>query len=238
MDKSTPPKLGKVKSPQWRLLQAISQKDQPSECPYVTKLKTIINGECTEDYALEAYQLFYIQSGRSILDSVLIGSPDIRIIAEALGTSELCIDFYAKCFFDTSVFPNRLLLREFIISRPEETAWEKEYKNCLKSAFSLGYKYILWRNSLDNMEGLYDPKEMSSTMLKDSYWRSREHMPFSISSDIAKESKTWIPQALRAIDKRLETDNSTAGAHEQLRLKLVKEDTTIARDEFPFDLKG
>jgi hypothetical protein len=234
----TYPKLSKVKSPQWRLAKATVVSEDSEDCPYIAKLKLLLAGEVQEDYIQEAYQLFAIPSSRAIIDAVLVGEPELRTLAVALGTTELCLDFYAKCFFDTSVFSNKLILREFILSRPENTTWEREYKNLLKSSFTLGYKYILWRNSLDGIEGLYDAKEMSSTMMRDSYWRSREHVPFSISSDVAKESKSWIPQALRAIDKKLETDNSTTGAHELLRLKLVKDDITVSRESFPHDLKG
>ncbi len=232
------PKLQKLRSPQWRLNIVLSNQQNSHECPYIDKLHALISGVVEEEYTNEAYTMFYLPSTRAILDAVLLDSPDVNTLAVALGTTEACIDFYAKCFFDVSVFPNKLILREYILTRPENTPWEKEYKNNLKAAFSLGYEYILWKNSLDNVEGLYDPKRMSHTMLKDSYWRSREHMPFNISSDIAKESKSWVPQALRAIDKSIEQSNSTTGAQDLLRLRLVKLDTTVSRDEFPFEIKG
>lgn len=234
------PRLPKLKSPQWRLASAMASADSHvyGKCDYIDSLVNLLLGQGIIPYVEEAYLLYTLPHSRTIVDSLLLTSPPIAPVAKALGTSEQCIEFYSKCFFDTAVFPNKLLLREYVLSRPESTPEERTYKASLQAAYSLGYKYILWRNSMDSDPGLYDPKEMSDTMLKDAYWRSREHLPFGIGSDVAKESKSWAPQALRAVDKKLAEANTTSGASELLRLRLVKVDTTVARDKFMGDIKG
>lgn len=236
------PKPKSLRSPSWRLDKCLDSGGEftRGECPYIDRLMSFLSGgpDIGEDKVLdEAYLLFYLPQSRAILSSLLLAGADITSIAGYAGTTEEVVLMYSKLFFDTSVFPNNLVIKDYVDSLPERTPANKHYKALMRAAISLGSRYIAWKMSLPISTEL-DVNDISKNLLEDSYWRSREHKPFSVDDPRAKESKSWIPQVLRAVDSI--TGSRTGGelSIETLRLKLVKTDSTISRAVLSEDIKG
>ena len=236
------PKPKSLRSPSWRLDQCLGTGEEliQGECPYIDRLsKSLSNSSCdVEDKVLdEAYLLYYLPQSRAILSSLLLAGADITSIASYISTDEEVILAYSKLFFDTSVFPNRLVIKDYVDSLPETNSVSKHYKALMRAAISLGSRYIAWKMSLP-IDSELDLNDINKNLLEDSYWRSREHKPFGVDDPRSKESKSWIPQVLRTVDA---ITGSRAGGElsiETLRLKLVKTDSTISKAVLSEDIKG
>lgn len=236
------PKPKSLRSPSWRLDQCLDHGEEFStdECPYKERLRSFLSADegAPDDQILdEAYLLYYLPQSRAVLSSLLLAGADITSIAGYIGTHEDTVLVYSKLFFDTSVFPNKLVIKDYVDSLPESTTTQKHYKALMRAAISLGSRYIAWKMSLPIASEL-DVNEINKNLLEDSYWRSREHKPFGIDDPRAKESKSWIPQVLRTVDAI--TGSRTGGelSIETLRLKLVKTDSTISKAILSEDIKG
>lgn len=237
------PKPKSLKSPNWRLQVALdsSVDADSSDCLYISRLKTYLESgsKVSEDLGAveEAYLLYYLPQSRAILTSLVLSGADTATISNYIGTSEEVVVVYGKLFFDMSVFPNKLVIKDYVDSLPEVTSLDKNYKALLRVAISLGDRYIAWKMSLPLTEEL-DTNLINKQLLEDSYWRAREHKPFSIDDPRAKESKSWIPQVLRSIDSMASSRAGGELSIETLRLKLVKTDSTVPRASIVSDLKG
>ncbi len=235
------PKPKSLRSPSWRLDECLSFEGSSEDlvCPYTSKLYSYLkedNGQGNTDIE-EAYLLYYLPQSRAILSSLLLAGCDTVTISNYIQAKEEVVVAYSKLFFDISVFPNKLVIKDYVDSLPESSVAAKNYKSLLRAALSLGSRYIAWKMSL-SLDTELDINVVNTSILEDSYWRAREHKPFSIDDPRAKESKSWTPQVLRAIDaisgSRAEAELSV----ETLRLKLVKTDATISRSEISEDIKG
>jgi len=233
-----------IKSPAWRLdlcLKAIRAGNPlTNPCEYTESMHQLLEGG--DNYSPnseleEAYLMYYLPQSRSILSSLLISGADAPRISQYIDSSEGSILYFSKLFFDTSVFPNKLVMKDFIDSLPETSSVEVNYKALLRSAFSLGDRYIAWKMSLNLSEQLLT-QDINNDILEDAYWRAREHKPFSIDSNKAKESRAWVPQVLRTLDSI--TTQQTGGelSVESLRLKLVKTDTTVSIKDISSEVRG
>ncbi len=238
------PRPTSIKSPAWRLdlcLKAIrSGNPVDNSCDYISNMYTFLEGGddyCTNPELEEAYLMYYLPQSRSILSSLLVSGADAPKISQYIDSSEGSILYFSKLFFDTSVFPNKLIMKDFIDSLPEGSKVESHYKALMRSAFSLGDRYIAWKMSLNLPEQLLT-QDINNDILEDAYWRAREHKPFAIDSTKAKESRSWVPQVLRSLDSI--TTQQTGGelSVESLRLKLVKTDTTVSIKDISTEVRG
>jgi hypothetical protein len=235
------PKPRSLKSPSWRLELCLESTSLDSEhnCPYIRDLHSYIHSPKSEvcEALQEAYLMYYIPQSRAVLSSLLLSGVDIVTIAGYIDAAEEVVMYYSKLFFDTSVFPNKLVVKSYVDTLPESTPTQKNYKSLMRAAISLGDRYIAWKMSLPIQDDL-EPDEVTKALLEDSYWRSREHKPFSVDDSRAKESKSWVPQVMRTLDSM---SGSRAGGElslDTLRLKLVKADSTVTRAELAADIKG
>ena len=240
---TTLPKPKSLRSPCWRLQICLST-DVDIEsygCPYITKLYSYLYGEDSDASSLkdveEAYLLYYLPQSRAILSSLILANADTTAISSYTGSSEDVVIAFSKLFFDVSVFPNKLVIKDYVDSLPEATSIDKNYKALMRVAISLGSRYIAWKMSLP-IEDELDINKVHTAMLEDSYWRAREHKPFNIDDSKAKESKSWVPQVLRAIDSIASSKSGGELSVETLRLKLIKTDSTVQRASIASDLKG
>ena len=236
------PKPKSLRSPSWRLDHCLygGEESYLDDCPYLERLRAFLTDkeEPSKDSILdEAYLLYYLPQSRAVLSSLLLAGADITSIAGYVDTQEETILVYSKLFFDTSVFPNKLVIKDYVDSLPELTSTQKHYKALMRAAISLGSRYIAWKMSLP-IDSELDVNDINKNLLEDSYWRSREHKPFGIDDPRAKESKSWIPQVLRTVDAI--TGSRTGGelSIETLRLKLIKTDSTVSKAVLSEDIKG
>jgi len=235
------PKPKSLKSPSWRLDECLAHTDSTKKlvCPYTAKLYAYLNGGSESDYPsiAESYLLYYLPQSRAILSSLLLSGCDTVTIANYIQTEEDVIVAYSKLFFDVSVFPNKLVIKDYVDSLPETSPYAKNYKALLRAALSLGSRYIAWKMSL-SVDTDLDINDVHSSILEDSYWRAREHKPFNIDDPRARESKSWTPQVLRAVDAISGSRSEAELSVETLRLKLVKTDSTISKAVLQDDIKG
>lgn len=232
------PKPRSLKSPAWRLEIALSlAPEDSSDDVYVEAIHSYIHGKSDSDDIAQAYLMYYLPQSRSILSSLLLAGADAPAVASYIRGTEESVIAFGKIFFDVSVFPNRLVLKDFIDSLPEDTSLTKNHKALLRSAYSLGDRYVAWKMSL-SIEDSLDPDIVSDSLLEDSYWRSREHKPFAIDDSRAKESRSWIPQVLRTLESARGSREGGELALDSLRLKLVKVDTTLSKDSIAEEIKG
>ena len=233
-----------IKSPAWRLdlcLKAVrSGNTVEGSCEYTDSMYKFLNS--AKDYIPnpeleEAYLMYYLPQSRSILSSLLVSGADSPRIAQYIDSSEGSIVYFSKLFFDTSVFPNKLVMKDFIDSLPETNSVEVNYKALMRSAFSLGDRYIAWKMSLNLCDQMLT-QDINNDILEDAYWRAREHKPFSIDSNKAKESRSWVPQVLRTLDSIATQQTGGELSVESLRLKLVKTDTTVNIKDISSEVRG
>ena len=233
-----------IKSPAWRLdlcLKAVrSGSPVENTCEYMRSMYQLLEGG--DDYTPnsdleEAYLMYYLPQSRSILSSLLISGADAPQVSQYIGSSEGSVLYFSKLFFDTSVFPNKLIMKDYIDSLPETNSVEVNYKALMRSGFSLGDRYIAWKMSLNLPEQLL-PQDINSDILEDAYWRAREHKPFSIDSNKAKESRSWVPQVLRTLDSIATQQTGGELSVESLRLRLVKTDTTVSIKDMSSEVRG
>lgn len=218
----------RIKSPAWRFQQAKKHALQGSnvdDCLYTNEAIKMLKGEECNSYLLESYLLHKLPEANGVLCSLLITDMSLTSIADSIESSEEVVLWFSKLFFDTGVFFNRLLLKEFINILPEKTALQSHFKDLLKASYNLGPGYILWKKGLKGSEGL-DPVKVGHSLMEDSYWRAREHKAFNIASNEAKESRAWFPQVIRALDACRNLKDTGETTLETLRLKLVKQDST------------
>ena len=235
------PKPESIRSPSWRLDSCLQNSTSDYTCPYMVEFCKYLNKEDMDihnkQYISEAYLMYYLPQSRAILSSLLLAGADLPRIATYIGSNEDVIIYYSNLFFDVSVFPNKLVIKDYVDSLPEKNIVQQNYKSLMRSAFSLGDRYIAWKMSLEIHDQL-DTNDINKELLEDSYWRSREHKPFSIDDSRSKESKSWIPQVLRTIDSISGSRTGGEITLDSLRLKLVKSDSTVPRSSISDDIKG
>lgn len=230
-------------SPAWRLekskeLCLLDHSDRDYKCPYIKQMcEYIDSGETTNADLEEAYLIYYLPSSRSILVSLLITQTDIVTIAGYIGSNENVVVIFGKLFFDVSVFPNRLVLKEFIDTLPDRFPQDKNFKSLLRSAYSMGSRYIAWKLALNTSHDL-EVHKVTETLMEDCYWRAREHRCLPTGDPRNKESRAWIPQVLKSIECMGATTGGGENAMDTLRLKLVKTDTTYTLKELESEVKG
>ena len=235
------PKPNAVKSPAWRLEEALNPSlDQSAlDDSYLEQAIKLVTSKPVSKSLEEAYLLYYLPQSKAIMNSLLVSDITASKLAECLGTNDEVVITYSKIFFDKSVFPNRLVLKEYIDMLPELNPADVNYKALMRSSYSLGYEYILWKMSLssNSSEGI-DIKDLATGIVSDSYWRAREHKSFSITDSRCKESRSWIPSVIKTMEMSNNLSTSGTGDIETLRLRLVKTDTTVSIEDLSEEIKG
>lgn len=207
-------------------------------CKYIEDLKSYLKDPLEAgEVVSQAYMMYYLPQSRAIMTSLIVASTDSVSIAKYIDSSEEVVIHFSKLFFDMSVFPNKLVIKEYIDSLPENNSSQKNHKSLLRAAYSLGDRYVAWKMSL-TLDDELDCSDINKNLLEDSYWRSREHKPFSIDDPKAKESKSWIPQVLRTVDSITASKVGGEISLDTLRLKLVKSDSTLSKNSLDGELKG
>lgn len=236
---STLPKPQSLKSPSWRLDACLQGEVVEPSCPLISRLEDFVGGDGEEEdkELSEAYLLYYLPQSRAVLSSLLLAGADCPKIAGYIGSREEVVVLFSQMFFDISVFPNKLVIKDYVDSLPEDTSIRKNYKAMLRSGLCLGDRYVAWKMSL-NIEDELSTEEAGQELFEDSYWRAREHKPFNIDDPRAKESKSWVPQVLRTMDSMASSQATGELSVDTLRLKLVKKDATFSRSELDGDIKG
>jgi hypothetical protein len=240
MDRSLP-KPSVLKSPAWRLEEALKPTIslEGLEDSFLEEAVKLVTGEEISNYLEEAYLLYYLPQSKAIMNSLLISDITASRLASCLGTTVEVIVAYSKTFFDKSVFPNRLIIKEFIDMLPEVTPHELNYKALMRSSYSLGCEYILWKMSLNSEDGRdMDIKALAEGIVGDSYWRTREHKSFSITDSRCKESRSWVPSVIKSLEMCNNLSSGGTGDVETLRLRLVKADTTVSVEDLSEEIKG
>lgn len=231
-----------IKSPAWRFQKAkelaLEGGSIDIDCPFIVgAVNMLLGNECPEG-APQSYLLHRLPESNGILCSLLISDMSIQDIAFAIDGTEDLVLWFSKLFFDPSIFFNRLLLKEFINILPEAITLEKQYKELLMASYNLGPNYILWKKGLRSKSPL-DQMDIASHLMVDSYWRAREHKSFNIASPEARESRSWFPQVIRAIESVNNLKDTGETTIETLRLKLVKQDSTKSLSAVNLDdIKG
>ena len=123
----------KIKSPAWRLedakrLTATSDIRDSIDCIYTASMLSFLEGEDVCSSLQEAYLLYSLPESKAILSALLVNDTPIERIAEATQCTQQTVVYFSKIFFDTSVFLNRLILKEFINILPERDPIETQYK--------------------------------------------------------------------------------------------------------------
>lgn len=231
-----------IKSPAWRYQKArelaLQEGSIEIDCPYISGAVNMLKGELCTESVPQSYLLHRLAESNGILCSLLISDLSLQEIAFSIEGTEDLVLWFSKLFFDPSVFFNRLLLKEFINVLPETTVLEKQYKELLMASYNLGPNYVLWKKGLRSKSPL-DQMDIASNLMVDSYWRAREHKSFSISSMEARESRSWFPQVIRAIESVNNLKDTGETTIETLRLKLVKQDSTKSLSAINLDeIKG
>jgi len=235
------PKPNVLKSPSWRLEEALnpSLSQEGRDDPYLMEASKLVTGAAISTSLEEAYLIYYLPQSKAIMNSLLISDISASKLAECLGTNDEVVITYSKIFFDKSVFPNRLILKEYIDMLPEGNLRDSNYKALMRSSYSLGYDYIIWKMSLEIGEGSdVDIQNLATGIVSDSYWRAREHKSFSITDARCKESRSWIPSVIKTMEMSNNLSTGGTGDIETLRLRLVKSDTTVSIDDLSEEIKG
>lgn len=235
---TTLPTIPKIKKPAWRYDTAIKiGSGGSSDDAYIQSVLDYINAPEDNPHLAEAHLIYMLPQSRSVLSSLLLAGADCPKIAAYIGSTEQVVLTFSKIFFDMSVFPNRLVIKDYVDSLPEASPQQKNHKALLRSAYALGDRYVAWKMSLSISDPL-DASMVNTSLLEDSYWRSREHKPYSIDDPRAKESKSWVPQALRTLGEVTGAQSSGETSLDSLRLRLVKVDNTVSKDSLLEDIKG
>jgi hypothetical protein len=146
---------------------------------------------------------------------------------------------YSQLFFDISVFFNKLLKVAYIRSLPADTEEDTFEKQVLSWGYYLGAKYLAWKIGAKESASML-PSQAVKKVLDDSIWRSSEHSLSAITSQKAKESKSWIPQVLKSAEL-LNTLETTAGmetALSELKIKLSRVEQNSNTPPEEMDIKG
>jgi hypothetical protein len=238
------PRPKALRSPAWRLDSCLknleAEVSSGAECDYTRQLQDFLaggGGYTFNPQLEEAYLLYYLPQSRAILSSLILAGTDIATIAEYIESTEDTVLYFSKLFFDISVFPNRLVTKEFVDSLPENTSVESNCKALMRSALSLGGRYIAWKMSLNIPQALSSP-EIHSNILEDAYWRAREHKPFPLDGAKARDSRAWVPQVLRIMDSLNSQQTGGELTIETLRLKLVNNNNTKSLSDLSSEVRG
>jgi len=185
--------------------------------------------EAVSDPVYLAHLMDKLPYPRAALRAFLIAKAPLAPFLVATEMREDTILSYQKLFFDTAVFPNRLIKIAYVRQLPVNTEHAKFERDMLMCGLQLGWEYVMWKVTGGKFH--MPVKDALQHIMSDSLWRSREHVFNAITDARAKESKGWISSALKTADLLERTSPDKQNALEELRLSLVGMDTTLTKDK-------
>jgi hypothetical protein len=231
----------KTDSPAWRSNEVFnyfesnkSAKQWP--CAYQNLLNEYLVGNTKDSNIDKAYTLYYIPFTRSTINALLLAGDNMYNIARRIEEDEEVILLYAKLFFDTSVFNNKLIRMAFVRQLGSSTKQEEFDKGLMSAALQLGPNYVYWKLGLSKDNDTM-PDTVVVDMMKDSYWKFNE-MKIKNSMELTKESRTWIPAALSAAGMASKSIKQLSSEAESVKIKLLSIAKTVPASDIMQDLKG
>lgn len=235
------PAPSKTDSPAWRSNEVFnyfestkSAKQWP--CQYQNILNEYLVGSSKDVVMDKAYTMYYIPFTRSTINALLLAGDNIYNIASRIQEDEEVILLYAKLFFDTSVFYNKLIRMAFVRQLGSSTKQEEFDKGLMSTALQLGPNYVYWKLGLSKDNDTM-PDTVIIDMMKDSYWKFNE-MKIKNSMELTKESRTWIPAALSAAGMASKSIKQLSSEAESVKIKLLSIAKTVPASDIMQDLKG
>lgn len=241
MDYSKMPAPDRIESPSWRGVKVLEHYNKTGSstewgCSYMNSFNRYLAGIDRDSYEGRAYSLYYIPAARSSINALLFSNAPLHRIANDIEEEELTVLAYSKLFFDTSVFPNKLVKLAFVRQMPSSNPQEDFEKNLMISAIQLGSEYISWKLGLSENNGL-DPGRVYSSIMADSFWKFKE-MKIKNNMDISRESRAWVPSIITAATNSLKINKQLASDAETVKIKLLSVANNIPLDSIKSDLKG
>jgi hypothetical protein len=166
---------------------------------------------------------------RAALRAFLIAKTPHAPFLAATDIDEETLLAYKHLFFDPTVFINRLIKIAYVRQLPADSDHGKFERDMMMCGLQLGWEYVLWKVTGGRFQ--MPVKEALRHVLTDSLWRSREHVFNSITDARTKESRAWIPQALKTAELLEKINPDRVNALEDLKLQLVGLDTTKTAEQ-------
>jgi len=176
------------------------------------------------DAVFHAAVLDKIPYSRAVMRALLMARTPTDAFMATTEVADDIIHAYSQLFFDTGVFPNRLIKVAYAKQLPGDCPDSKFEKDMLLWGLHLGWEYIVWKISGGRLT--MSSAEVLHQIVSDSLWRSREHLFSSIVDPRAKESRAWIPQALKAAELMDKINPNRVNSLEELRIRLIGVDDT------------
>jgi hypothetical protein len=185
--------------PDWKIKLALrlSRAKSSSTIKEVDKLITALNSTDTSDPVVRlVHECYDIYKDNKLVKEVLeacflCADYSLKAIESTLGIPTDVAETYQYLCFDLSVFKYKILKYEYVSSyKNDDFPDGKLYKQW---ALSLGMDFIRWKFDPINYQGV--AKRMLGSLMGDSFYRAKEHIHSSITSDVAKESLKWIKSA-------------------------------------------
>ena len=207
-------------------------------CSSMIEFNKLLCGMTCAQSIEDAYRLYYIPSCRASINSLLISRCPSYEISTAIEEDEETINTYARLFFDTSVFTNKLVTLAYIRQMPATTQHEEFEKSLMISAIQLGHEYILWKLGISSNVSDMTRNNIYSSMLIDSYWKFKE-LKSKNNSELTKEARAWIPAVLSiaSTSDKLDYGKPTSSS-ESLSIKLISVSSTTKITDVTEDIKG
>lgn len=171
-----------------------------------------------------AYLMHQIPFSRAALNAFLMAETPTDAVIAATGVPEPVYLAYARLFFDSSVYPNRLIRLSFAEQMPFALPEDKLARDLMTWGLQLGWEYLVWKITGGRIS--MPASEAVHYLLTDSLWRSREHVFGTLTGARAKESRAWVPQVLKAAELMHKMDAIKVGALNNLKIHLLGEDET------------
>ena len=185
--------------------------------------------DSSSDAVFHAAVLDKIPYARAVMRSLIMSRAPSDAFMASTEVADDIIYAYGRLFFDIGVFPNRLIKIAYVRQLPADTEERKFERDMLMWGLQLGWEYIVWKISGGRLS--MSSSEVLQHILSDSLWRSREHVFSSIVDPKSKESRAWVPQALRAAELMDKIAPNRVNSLEELRIRLVGVDTTKSLED-------
>ena len=219
-----------------RAALGVSQKKKTKKAPsfddpFMRDYASFLAGddEDTSDAVFHASVLDKIPYARAVMRSLIMSRAPSDAFMASTEVADDIIHAYSRLFFDIGVFPNRLIKIAYVRQLPSDTEESKFERDMLMWGLHLGWEYIVWKISGGRLS--MSSSEVLRHILSDSLWRSREHVFSSIVDPKSKESRAWIPQALRAAELMDKIAPNRVNSLEELRIRLLGVDTTKSLED-------
>lgn len=235
------PPPDRIESPSWRGVKVLEHFSKHGtlidwDCSYMNSFNRYLSGIDRDSYEGKAYSIYYIPAARSSINALIFSNAPLHRIANDIGEEEMTILAYSKLFFDTSVFPNRLIKLAYVRQMPCGNPQEDFEKSLMISAVQLGPDYISWKLGLSD-SSMLDPGKVYSSIMADSFWKFKE-MKIKNNMDISRESRAWVPSIISAASNSLRVNKQLASDSENVKIKLLSVANNTQLESIKDSLKG